>query len=106
VPSFSFGGLTGNQELAVAVRAPLTRGGRLTAAGSVTFSRTDPVRALGLGHRVDTLWTEASIGYQLSRWLRTEGFLSSMQQSTTIGGDFDRLRVGVQFVTFKPVRIQ
>ena len=39
VPTFSFGGLSGNQQVSAAVRAPLTTGGRLSVSGSTSFSR-------------------------------------------------------------------
>ena len=42
----------------------------------------------------------------VARWLRTEGFISTMHQNSTARGNIDRTRVGIQFVTFKPVRIQ
>jgi hypothetical protein len=106
IPSFSFGGLTGNQELAAGLTAPLTRGGRLTATGSLAYSKADPVEALGVGFGLDTLSTHGSLGYQVAPWLRTEGFLSLMHQTSSIRGNFNRTRVGIQFVTFKPVRIQ
>lgn len=104
VPSFSFGGLAGNQEVAGAVQMPLTR--RLEFNGSVTYSRAEPVAALGVGYGLASWWTNWSLGYPLSRWLRTQGFVSTMHQTSTIRGNIDRTRVGIQFVTFKPVRIQ
>ena len=106
VPSFSFGGLTGNQEITAGVRAPLTRGGRLEFNGSVAYSKAEPVIALGVGYGLDSWWTNWSLGYLVSPWLRTEGFVSTMHQTSTIRGNVDRTRVGIQFVTFKPVRIQ
>ena len=106
VPSFSFGGLTGNQNLGVSVRVPLTAGGRLVLNGSTTYSRTEPVEALGLGFQLDSLWFQGSLGYQLAPWLRTEGFVASMHQESTARGNIDRTRIGIQFVTSKPVRIE
>lgn len=106
VPSFSFGGLTGNQELAVMAQAPITRNGRLSATGAFTYTRLEPVLELGQTFQLDTLSTHATLGYQLSRWLRSEMFLVTMHQTSTARGNFDRTRVGIQFVTFKPVRIQ
>jgi uncharacterized protein (PEP-CTERM system associated) len=106
VPSFSFGGLAGNQEVTGSVRMPLTRTGRLEFNASVSYSRAEPVAALGVGYGLDSWWTNWSLGYMVSPWLRTEGFLSTMHQTSTIRGNIDRTRVGIQFVTFKPVRIQ
>jgi hypothetical protein len=106
VPSFSFGGLTGNQDVAVSATAPLTRGGRLTLSGSTSFTRTEPVKELGLGFQLDSVWYSGAIGYQIAPWLRTEGFVSSMHQTSTARGDIDRTRVGIQFVSSKPLRIE
>ena len=106
VPSFSFGGLSGNQEVTGAVRMPLTRTGRLQFTGSVAYSKAEPVAALGVGYGLDSWWTNWSLSYMVSPWLRTEGFVSTMHQTSTIRGNVDRTRVGIQFVTFKPVRIQ
>lgn len=106
VPSFGFGGLTGNQELIVTASTPITRNGRMTAFGSVSYNRAEPVEALGQDFRLDSLSTHATLGYQVSRWLRAEGFIVNMHQTSTARGRFDRTRVGIQFVTFKPVRIQ
>lgn len=106
VPSFSFGGLTGNQEFAVGATLPLTRGGRLQLSGNVAYTKTEPVEELGVGFGLDSLWTNVSLGYMVAPWLRTEGFLATMHQTSTARGNIDRTRIGIQFVTFKPVRIQ
>jgi predicted porin len=106
VPSFSFGGLTGNQQFSAGVRAPLSAGGRLLAGGSTTFSRTSPVEELGVGFQVDSLSIQGTVAYQFAPWLRTEGFVTSTHQTSTARGNVDRLRIGIQFVTSKPVRIE
>jgi hypothetical protein len=106
VPSFGFGGLSGSEELSVRAMLPLTANGRLQFSGSVSYSQSQPVEALGVGFGVDSLWTNATIGYQVAPWLRSEGFVSTMHQTSTVRGDFDRTRIGIQFVTLKPVRIQ
>jgi hypothetical protein len=106
VPSFSFGGVTGNQDFSLSVVAPITAGGRLTLSGSTTYSRTEPVEALGLGFQLDSMWLNGAIGYQVASWLRTEAFVASMHQTSTARGDIDRTRIGIQFITAKPVRIE
>jgi len=106
VPSFSFGGLTGNQDFSAGAVLPLTRGGRWTISGSTTYSRTEPVKELGLGFRLDSTWYSGTVGYQVAPWLRTEGFVSSMHQTSTARGDIDRTRIGIQFITSKPLRIE
>ena len=104
-PVYTFGGVTQNQNLSGSVRVAFaaTRG---YVSGSVSHGRTDPVEEIGLGFRTDSLWYNASIGYQLTRWLRAEGFYTGSQQTSTARADIDRARIGIQFVTFKPVRIQ
>ena len=77
-----------------------------TATGSTTFTRTAPVEELGLDFQLDSLSINGSLGYQVAPWLRTEGFVSSTHQTSTARGNVDRLRLGVQFVTSKPVRIE
>lgn len=106
VPSFSFGGLTGNQQFSAGVRAPLSQAGRLAASGSTTFSRTSPVEELGLGYQSDSLAIHGAIEYQFAPWLRTEGFVTSTHHTSTARGNVDRLRIGIQFITSKPVRIE
>jgi hypothetical protein len=105
IPSFSFGGVTSNQTLMTDVRIGFA-GGRGYVSGGLSYARTDPIEALGLGYRLDSTWVNGAIGYHVARWLRAEGFYGGSQQLTTVRGNFDRSRIGVQFVTFKPVRIQ
>lgn len=106
VPSFSFGGLTGNQDMSLSAAAPLMNG-RLIVAGTTTYARTEPVKELGLGFQLTSIWYTGSVGYQLQPWLRTEGFYRSMHQ-TSGGGNLDagRTRIGIQFIVSKPVRIE
>jgi hypothetical protein len=104
VPSFGLGGLTANQSMAGDAYLPFAKG-RYFVSGSVTYSRTSPVTALGVGYQLDSLWVNASAGYAVSRWLRAEGFLTRSRQDSTARGLFERTRVGIQFVTFTPLRI-
>ena len=97
--------MTQNQNLSGSVRVAFA-GTRGYVSGSVSHGRTDPVEEIGLGFRTDSVWFNGSIGYQLTRWLRAEGFYTGSQQTSTARGDVDRARIGVQFVTFKPVRMQ
>jgi hypothetical protein len=106
VPSFGFGGLVGSRSVAAAARTPITRNGRLQLTGSVSYSDSDPIAELGVEYAVDSWWTNVSLGYQAAPWLRAEGFLSTRYQNSSARGNIDRTRVGIQFVTFKPVRIQ
>jgi hypothetical protein len=106
IPSFSFGGLTGNQFLSFSATTPLSRGGRWMASGSASYGRTEPLDEIGFEIRRDSYWFNGSIGYQVARWLRTDGFVTSSHQRTDALGNVNRLRAGIQFSTSKPVRIQ
>jgi hypothetical protein len=55
---------------------------------------------------LDSYWTQVHAGYAVARWLRMEGFVAITQQYSSAQGDVQRTRVGIQFVTSKPVRIQ
>lgn len=105
LPTFGFGGLTANQLVSVGAMLPFAMG-RYYVSGGVTYSRTQPVEVLGVGFRLDSLWTNAAVGYQIARWLRAEGFYTGTHQNSSARGLIDRTRVGIQFVTFKPVRIE
>jgi hypothetical protein len=106
VPSFSFGGMTGNQFLSLTATGPLTRGGRLTASGSASYGRTEPLVELGFPIQLNSYWFNGSVGYQVARWLRTDAFVTSTHQRSSAQGNINRLRAGFQFSTSKPVRIQ
>lgn len=105
VPAFGLGGLTANQYVSGNAYLPFAQG-RYYVSGGVSYSRTSPVQALGVGYRLDSTWTDAAAGYQVARWLRAEGFLAVTHQNSTARGLIDRTRVGIQLVTFKPVRIE
>lgn len=104
-PTYTFGGITTNQTVSAAVRVAFARN-RGYVSGGVSHGRTDPVAAIGLGFRTDSTWVDAAIGYGVTRWLRAEAFYDGSHQTSTARGNVDRTRVGFQFVTFKPVRIQ
>jgi hypothetical protein len=104
-PTYTFGGITTNQNVSANARIAFGRN-RGYVTGGVTHGRTDPVEAIGLGFRTDSLWFDGAVGYGLTRWLRAEAFYNGSHQTSTARGDIARSRVGVQFVTFKPVRIQ
>ena len=59
----------------------------------------------GLVHLRSVFYT-ATVGYAINRWLRVEGFYTGAHQTSSARGLIDRTRVGFQFVTSKPVRIQ
>jgi hypothetical protein len=106
MPSFGFGGLTAFRTLRAGVTVPLAPGGRVVASGGFSYRRTDPVVLRDVLVELDSYWTYASVGYFVARWLRMEGFLGMNQQFSSAQGNVQRTRVGVQFVTSKPLRIQ
>ena len=105
LPTYMVGGLTADQTLHATMHAPLGRS-RSYVEGSVAYGRTRPVKELGLGFQLDSVTTHAAFGYRVARWLRTEAFYSGMHQTSSALLDLDRTRIGVQFITSKPMRIQ
>jgi hypothetical protein len=105
MPSFGFGGLTAYQTFRTGVTVPFATG-RAFVNGGFTYRRTDPVVLRDVLVELDSYWTYASAGYFVARWLRLEGFLTINRQFSSAQGNVERTRVGVQFVTLKPVRIQ
>ncbi len=104
VPSFSFGGSLRNQEITGAARAPFA-GRRGYLQGSLAWRDSEPVLARDLALRA--VWTEATVGYALNRWLSVETYyLGTYQDTNVAGGHVDRNRVGVQIVTSHPVRFE
>jgi hypothetical protein len=104
VPAFGFGGSTSNQELSGYVRMPLASN-RAYVQGSLAWRRSDPFLENEL--ELDTIWARTTVGYAVSRWLRTEVFHAyTRQDSVVTGGEIDRHRVGVQAVIAQPMRIR
>ena len=58
------------------------------------------------GIALDSMVASATLGINAARWLRTEVFYTGTFQDSSARGEYNRSRIGVQFVTFKPVRIQ
>jgi hypothetical protein len=105
VPSFGFGGMTASRSAHVSAQVPFAQG-RMLWSGGVTYRRSDPVQASGFNITLDAYYAQTTLGYSLTRWLRMEGFYSLTHQVSSARGNVDRTRVGVQFVTSKPMRIQ
>jgi hypothetical protein len=104
VPAFGFGGSVMNQELAAAVRVPFARR-RAYVQGQFSLRGSEPVleQELGLTH----VHVQTTVGYAVMRWARIEAFYSgSFQDTVVVGGRVDRNRIGVQFSTGQPMRIQ
>jgi hypothetical protein len=105
VPSIGFGGLNANQRVSASAHVPFAKG-RLIAGGNVAYGVIEPVDLFGVDFTLHSLWTQGSFGYQVTRWLRAEAFVNRTHQTSTARGLVDRTRVGIEFVTAKPVRIQ
>jgi hypothetical protein len=103
--SFGFGGLTAYQTFRAGATVPFAAG-RAFVTGGITYRRSDPVVLRDVLVELDSYWTYASAGYSVARWLRAEGFLTMNRQVSSAQGNVERTRVGIQFVTSKPVRIQ
>jgi hypothetical protein len=104
VPAFAFGGSLRNQEISASVRVPFARR-RAYVQGTTALRDSEPVLARELGVRA--FWVDANVGYLLQRWLRVEAFYTGAFQDTDVaGGQVDRNRVGVQFITSRPVRFE
>jgi hypothetical protein len=106
LPSFGFGGMSATESFHTGVRVPLGRG-RMFAASGFTWRRTEPTLpteefALSL----NSYWWNSSFGFQVARWLRTEAFFALTHQTSNAQGNVERSRIGIQFVTSKPMRIQ
>lgn len=105
VPSFGFGGLTSTEGWGAAVNVPMLHN-RLGFVASVSQERSDPLGLGGTNIALNSTWTHAVLSYGAARWLRVEGFYSGKFQTSSARGRVERTRIGVQFVTFKPVRIE
>jgi hypothetical protein len=105
IPSFSFGGLQAHKVFRASAHVPFAHT-RAFATGGVTYRQSDPVILRNVLVELDSLWTSATVGYSISRWLRAEVFVSMNHQTSSAQGDVSRTRAGIQFVTSKPVRIQ
>ena len=105
VPSFGFGGMTASQVVRAGVNTAFLQG-RMFVGGSLSYRRTTPVLATSFPIELSSWWTTGTVGYAVARWLRVEGFYTRTHQESSAQGNVDRNRVGVQFVTSKPVRIQ
>jgi len=105
VPSIGFGGLSADQRFSGSAKVPLAAG-RWTVGGNLSYGQIEPVDLLGIDYTLHSLWAQGTVGYQVARWLRAEGFYNRSHQTSTARGLVDRTRIGIEFVTSKPVRIQ
>ena len=81
--------------------------GRYFTSFRMSYGTMRPVAGLDIGViRLRSMFYTATAGYSVSRWLRAEGFFTGAHQTSSARGEVDRARIGFQFVTSKPVRIE
>ena len=73
---------------------------------TAAYTRNTPIRDLGIGLDLQTVWTDATVGRQLAPRLRAEAYISMAHQDAIGRESSSRVRVGIQIVTSKPLRIQ
>jgi hypothetical protein len=105
-PSFAFGGTVRSLELAVGLRTPLFHSRRFYTDQSAEFRDDQPLTNLADQLPLRSFRSNSVFGWMPQPYVRIEAFYSRTQQSSLrVGGLVYRNRVGVQIVTFKPVRI-
>jgi hypothetical protein len=106
VPAFSHGGLSRQQRIGAGVQVPLMVG-RAYVSGSVALSRDEALEGIGSELNTRSLWLQGTVGYHLARWIRAETFVNTARQRGLFDHDqgVQRTRIGVQFVTARPMRI-
>jgi hypothetical protein len=105
IPSWSFGGTTTNEQVRGSVYVPLMSG-RLSVAADLAYRHNEPLLSQPNPLVLDSWSIGGNLGYAVARWMRVEGFYSASFQNSSARGEVDRTRIGVQFITFKPVRIE
>ena len=114
MPSFGFTGRNNTRELRGFVHMPFSRN-RLYVQGDASWRRSDPFVAvddplLGIEAgevRLDTAYTQVTVGYSALRWLRVEGYHAYSRQDSIIPGNpIQRHRIGTQLVVSQPMRIR
>jgi hypothetical protein len=104
VPSFGFGGANATREARAFVTMPFFRN-RLYTNASFAWRHSVPYNETSV--ELDTVWIRGTVGYGVTRWLRTEGFYTfTYRDSIVTGGEISRYRAGVQAVVSRPVRIR
>lgn len=102
---YGFGSLATSDTFSAGVSAPLLDRMYYLSA-QVAHSRSRAVENVGLGFDLNTTWTNASVGRRLTEWLNAEAYLTIALQGSTVRGDSNRTRLGVQFATSKPMRME
>ena len=105
VPTYGFGTTVAHQQASGSAYVPI-RNGRMFVSGGVSYRKAEPVEGLGNLIQIDSLRFEGAYGLHATRWLRMEAFYTGSFQESSARGQYDRTRVGLQFVTLKPMRVQ
>jgi hypothetical protein len=114
MPSFGFSGTNNTRELRGFVHMPFSRN-RLYVQADASWRRSDPylvaedaIIGLDAGEvRLDTFYTQVTVGYSARRWLRVEGYHTYSKQDSLIPGEpIQRHRIGTQLVVSQPMRIR
>jgi hypothetical protein len=105
VPTYGFGTTVAHQQLSGSAYVPIARG-RMFLTGGGFYRKADPVEGIGNLIQIDSVRFEGAWGLHATRWLRMEAFFSQSFQESSARGKYDRTRVGLQFVTLKPMRIE
>ena len=105
VPVFGFGGLTSSESFSVSATMPVIRE-RMFVRGAAVYGANDSLALSQTQISLESLRIGGVVGFAASRWLRVEAFIDDKHQTSSARGRVDRFRVGIQFVTSKPVRIE
>ncbi|MGH8188126.1 MAG: hypothetical protein ACREUC_16330 [Steroidobacteraceae bacterium] len=105
VPVFGFGGLTSSEVFSASATVPVLHR-RMFVRGQTSWSTHDSLALSQTQISLESFRVGGVVGFAASRWLRMEAFVDHKHQTSSARGRVDRARVGIQFVTSKPVRIE
>jgi hypothetical protein len=100
--SFGSGHSTASRQLSAGVFVPLASQ-RASVSGQFLRYLNEPATGEGLANTSN--WVRISLGYSLARFARLEGYFAGGYQRTSAQGVVHRNRIGVQFSTLAPMRI-
>jgi hypothetical protein len=104
VATYTYGSAISHRALSGSAYVPLMRG-RMFATGSGAIRRASPTEATLDVITLDSVITTATVGFHVARWLRMEGFYIGTFQDSSARGTYNRSRIGIQFVSSKPMRM-
>jgi hypothetical protein len=104
VATYSLGSAVSHRSLSGSAYMPLMRG-RMFVSGSGAIRRASPPEETLDVITLDSVVTTATLGFYTARWLRMEAFYIGTFQDSSARGTYNRSRIGIQFVSSKPMRI-